>query len=189
MTLVGKSYGKARVRVMRVHRAGDYYEVRELTVKAMLQGDFGRAFTSKDNSSSVSTDTVKNVVNIVARELPALPTELFCQAVSDRLLDKYSQLDVTTVSGHETKWTRLAFAGKAHPHSFKLDGNGKPFAEVTMTRSGTTVVSGIDGFTFMKCTASGWDDLLKDDYTTIPRDPRPHGGDQHARAFPTHVDT
>jgi urate oxidase len=168
MTLVGKTYGKGRVRVMRVHRTGDRHEVRELTVKAMLRGEFGRAFTSKDNSSSVSTDTVKNVVNIVAREAPALPTELFCQAVAERLLDKYSQLDAATVSGHETKWTRLAFAGEAHPHSFTLDGNGKPFAEVTMTRDGTTLVSGIDGFTFMKCTASGWDNYFKDDYTTIP---------------------
>ena len=50
MTLVGKTYGKSRVRVMRVHRAADRHEVRELTVKAMLRGDFGRAFTSKDNS-------------------------------------------------------------------------------------------------------------------------------------------
>ena len=94
-----KTYGKGRVRVMRIHRDGDHHEVRELTVKAMLQGDFGRAFTSKDNSASVSTDTVKNVVNVVARENRRRSRlELFCQAVSDRLLDRYSQLDAATVS-------------------------------------------------------------------------------------------
>lgn len=167
MPLVRKTYGKGRVRVMRIHRQGDHYEVRELTVKAMLQGDFSRAFTSKDNSTSVSTDTVKNVVNVVARENLALPTELFCKAVAERLLESYSQVDTVTVSGHETKWSRLSFAGKMHPHSFTLDNNGKPYAEVVATRQGMTTTSGLDGFTFMKCRAWGWDNYLKDKYTTI----------------------
>ncbi len=168
MALVRKTYGKGRVRVMRIHRNGDQYEVRELTVKAMLLGDFSRAFTAKDNSTSVSTDTVKNVVNVVARENLALSNELFCKAVAERLLDSYSQVETATVSGHETKWTRLSFGGKPHAHSFTLDGNGKPFAEVTATRKSMTTVSGLDGFTFMKCTASAWDNYAKDKYTTIP---------------------
>src|ERR1700760_2702261 len=103
MALVRNTYGKGRVRVMRIHRDGDRHEVRELTVKAMLQGDFDRAFTAKDNSTSVSTDTVKNIVNVVAHENLALPTELFCLAVAQRLLDSYSQIETATVSGHETK--------------------------------------------------------------------------------------
>jgi urate oxidase len=167
MALVRKTYGKGRVRVMRIHRDGERHEVRELTVKAMLQGDFGRAFTDKDNSTSVSTDTVKNVINVVARENLALPTELFCKAVAERLLDCYSQVDTAIVSGHETKWTRLAFGGKPHVHSFTLDSNGEPFAEVTATRSGLSTVSGLDGFTFLKSTASAWDNYVKDKYTTI----------------------
>ena len=167
MSLVRKTYGKGRVRVMRIHRNGDQHEVRELTVKAMLQGDFGRAFTAKDNSTSVSTDTVKNVVNVVAQENLALSNELFCKAVAERLLDSYSQLETATVSGHETKWTRLSFGGTPHPHSFTLDGNGKPLTEVTATRKSVSTVSGLDGFTFMKCTASAWDNYVKDKYTTI----------------------
>ena len=38
MPLIGQTYGKGRVRVMRVHREGEYNEVRELTVQAMLEG-------------------------------------------------------------------------------------------------------------------------------------------------------
>jgi urate oxidase len=56
---------KGRVRVMRIHRDGDKHEVSQLNVKAMLEGDFARAYTQADNSTSVSTDTIKNVVNIV----------------------------------------------------------------------------------------------------------------------------
>ena len=70
MKLLSSTYGKGRVRVMRVAGEGDYREVRELEVRAMLAGDIGRAFTAADNSTTVSTDTIKNVVNIVARENP-----------------------------------------------------------------------------------------------------------------------
>jgi urate oxidase len=73
------------------------------------------------------------------------------------------------VSAHETKWSRLSFGGKPHLHGFVLDSNGKPTVEVSATRGGaSTLTSGIDGFTFMKSTQSGWENYYKDPYTTIP---------------------
>src|SRR6202163_3747803 len=66
--LIKNRYGKGRVRVMRIHRDGDRHEVSQLNVKAMVEGDFARAYTHADNATSVSTDTIKNVVNIVARQ-------------------------------------------------------------------------------------------------------------------------
>jgi urate oxidase len=167
MALAQMTYGKDRVRVMRIDRTTDRHEVRELTVRAMMTGDFGGAFTSADNSTSISTDTVKNVVNVTARENIALGNELFCQAVAAKLLE-YPQVETATVTGHETKWTRLMVDGAPHLHSFTLDSNGKPFAKVVATRSGFTVESGISGFTFMKTTQSGWANYVKDKYTTIP---------------------
>lgn len=168
-TLARNAHGKARVRVMRVHHDGDRHEVRELTVKAMVTGDFGRAFTDADNATSVSTDTVRNVVNVVARENLALDAEPFCAALAERLLGLYGQVDSATVTAHETKWTRLDVGGAPHPHSFVLDGNGKPFAEVVATRGGrVAMLSGVSAFTFLKSTASGWADFAKDPYTTIP---------------------
>jgi urate oxidase len=167
MALAQMTYGKDGVRVMRIDRKTDRHEVRELTVRAMMTGDFGGAFTSADNSTSISTDTVKNVVNVVARENIAAGTELFCAAVAKRLLE-YPQVETATVTGHETKWSRLTVDGTPHQHSFTLDGNGKPFAKVAMTHSGSTVESGVSGFTFMKTTQSGWAGYVKDKYTTIP---------------------
>jgi len=73
------------------------------------------------------------------------------------------------VTAHETKWNRLSIDDKPHPHSFVLDSNGKPFVEVAASRGGpSTLMSGIDGFTFMKSTQSGWENYAKDRYTTIP---------------------
>jgi urate oxidase len=166
--LISNKYGKGRVRVMRLHRGGDRHEVSQLDVKAMLEGDFARAYTDGDNSTSTSTDTIKNIVNVVARENTGLCAEQFCQVLARKYLDLYPQVATASVTAHETKWNRLGIGGKPHPHSFVLDSNGKPFVEVTATRAGSVMTSGIDGFTFMKSTQSGWEGFLKDVYTTIP---------------------
>jgi len=168
MPLIHNRYGKREVRVMRLYRAGERHEVRELTVHAMVEGDFARTYTHADNSTSVSTDTIKNVVNVVARENLALDNERFCKAVADKLLSSYPQIERAEISGHQTKWVRLAVGGAAHPHSFVLDANGKPFCEVHATRSAASFASGITGYTFMKSTQSGWAGYVNDRYTTIP---------------------
>src|SRR5436190_7740654 len=152
MALVKSTYGKGRVRVMRIHRDGDRHEVRELTVKVMLEGDFARSYTAADNSKAVATDTMKNIVNICARKHLDLATEPFCQVVAKYFLEHYAQVEKATVSGHETKWSRLMVGGKPHAHSFVLDSNGKPFGKAVATRTSMSTVSGIDGYTFMKST-------------------------------------
>ena len=92
MPLIKNRYGKGRVRVMRIHRDGDRHEVSQLSVKAMIEGDFARAYTHADNSTSVATDTIKNIVNVVARENTGLSTEEFCQVLAKRYLDTYPQI-------------------------------------------------------------------------------------------------
>src|SRR5471030_1433801 len=143
--LIKNRYGKGRVRVMRIHRDGDRHEVSQLNVKAMIEGDFARAYTDADNSTSVSTDTIKNVVNVVARENTGLSTEEFCQVLAKKYLDTYPQVASVAITAHETKWSRLSFGGEPHPHSLVLDSNVKPSVEVTATREGSTLTSGIDG--------------------------------------------
>jgi urate oxidase len=173
MPLVRDIYGKGRVRVMRVKRDTKRHELRELTVKVMLEGAFAAAFTVADNSKVVSTDTIKNVVNIVAHENITAATEPFCQAAARRFLKEYAQVQRVTVTAHETKWLRLSSGGGQHPHGFVLDANGKPFAEVTATRESLSTRSGIDGFTFLKSTGSGWENYFMDEYTTLqPTDDR-----------------
>jgi urate oxidase len=166
--LIKNRYGKGRVRVMRIHRDGERHEVSQLNVKAMIEGDFARAYTHADNSTSVSTDTIKNVVNVVARENTGLSSEEFCQVLVKKFLDTYPQIAAVAITAHETKWVRLSFGGKPHPHSFVLDSNGKPFVEANATRKEMSMSSGIDGFAFMKSTQSGWEKYAKDRYTTIP---------------------
>jgi urate oxidase len=168
MTLIRCTYGKGRVRVLRIHREADRQSVRELTVKVMLEGDFAGAFVRADNSTTVATDTIKNLVYIVAHENPAADTEPFCRLLATRFLDRYPQVERATVLAKETKWNRLDVDGAPHAHSFLLDNNGKPTATIVASRDSVTVSSGVEGFTFMKSTGSGWLNYVKDEYTTLP---------------------
>lgn len=168
MRLLDSTYGKGRVRVMRLSGEGQNRDVRELTVQAMLTGDIGKAYTHADNSTSVSTDTIKNVVNVVARhELQAGP-EAFCRAVGRHLLQSYPGMTGVVISAREIRWNRMAVDGSPHPHAFTLDANGHGTAEVVISRDGERVTSGLSGFTFLKATASGWSNYIKDEYTTLP---------------------
>src|SRR3978361_1442838 len=102
MPLIQNRYGKGRVRVMRIHRDGDRHEVSQLNIKAMIEGDFARAYTHADNATSVSTDTIKNVVNIVARQNTGLSTEDFCLVLAQKYLDTYSQISSVALTAQET---------------------------------------------------------------------------------------
>ena len=168
MPLIHNTYGKARVRVMRVYREGPYNEVRELSVQAMLDGDFAEAYTQGDNRKVVATDTIKNIVNIVAREELRASAEHFAQKLAARLLSRYAHADRATVSCRETKWSRASVDGAPHPHHFLLDANGLGTAEVVATRESVSTVSGVTGFTFMKSTEAGWVKYWDDEYTTLP---------------------
>jgi urate oxidase len=167
MTLVANTYGKGRVRVMRVHRDGNRHEVRELTLLVMLTGGFDRIYTQADNSAAICTDTIKNIVNVVARENIASATEPYCMAVARKLLNHYPQVEAVTINALETKWVRLSVGGVPHDHSFVLDNNGRNSAKVLATRKDVSITSGVSGFTFMKSTNSAWDNYVKDEYTTL----------------------
>ena len=168
MPLVSNSYGKGRVRVMRVARDGERHEVREVTALTMLDGDFAAAYTEGDNAQVIATDTIKNITYVVAREEVAACNELFGAKLANRFLSRYPQVSRATVTLHETKWARASIGGAAHGHSFTLDANGRPYARVSATRAGVDVTSGVTGYTFMKTTASGWAGYVMDEYTTLP---------------------
>src|SRR5260370_15858518 len=134
MKLLNGSYGKGRVRVMRRSGEGRNREVRELTVLAMMAGDIAQAYKQADNSTTVSTDTIKNVVNVVAREELEAGPEAFCRAVAKRLLNTYQGMTNATVSAREDRWNRLTMDCTPHPHTFTIDVNRHRTADKPIAR-------------------------------------------------------
>ena len=168
MPFVRQRYGKANVRVVRVQRAEQRHEVREARVTVTLDGDFARAYTAADNSAVVPTDTMKNLVNVLALEHLEAANEPFALAIAQCFLDRYEQVAETQVEIDETVWSRMRIDGRPHEHSFVRSESGTPFARVTATRSAREICAGVRDLAIMKTTGSGFVDYLQDEYTTLP---------------------
>ncbi|MDE8342375.1 MAG: urate oxidase [Acidocella sp.] len=167
MHLAHFTYGKGCVRIMRVKRDTPLHEVRELETQVMLDGDFSASFLSSDNSKVIATDTVKNIVNIVGHDNPALDTEDFIATIADYFFAHYAQVDKVSITAMETKWARLNINGTPHDHAFVKDGNGRNRVTLIATRTTKQIASGVENFTFLKTTESGWIGYWMDQATTL----------------------
>ncbi|HEX8416973.1 MAG TPA: urate oxidase [Methylobacterium sp.] len=168
MALSASTYGKGRVRVMRLARDGDHHTPRELNLQVLMKGGFDAAWTAGDNRACVATDSVKNIVNVTAAKHVEADKEAFVGHVAAVFLDTYPQVEEVTVEARETRWLRHAFGGEPHGHTFTLDANGVGYVKLVASRGGSVLHSGLRGFTFMKTTQSGWAGFVDDGYRTLP---------------------
>src|SRR3954469_193259 len=117
--LTGHQYGKARVRVMKILRDGPVHTLKDLDVAARLKGDFESSYTNGDNTKVVATDTIKNTINIFARQHLGPEIERFGFILAEHFLTRYEQVREAEIQISERQWDRLAVDGELHPHSFK----------------------------------------------------------------------
>ena len=167
MPFVRQRYGKADVRVLRVQRGEDRHQVRESRVTVTLDGEFSRAYTDADNASVVATDTMRNLVNVLALEHLDAANEAFALTIGQCFLDRYRHVSEARVRVEETVWGRMRIDGREHGHGFVRAEVGTPFACATVRRSSREVEAGFDDFAIMKTTGSGFVDYLQDEYTTL----------------------
>lgn len=133
-----------------------------------------------DNRACIATDSVKNIVNVTAARNLTLDAESFVGTVARVLLETYPQVASVSIEAEETRWLRHAVDGLPHGQTFTRDGNG--FGLVA-DRAGSTLRSGLRGFTFMKTTQCGWTGFVDDPYRTLPAI-RPTGSPPPARTPP-----
>ena len=168
-TLLTHEYGKSRVRVLKVLREGAVHTVKELTVSVRLSGDFDSAYTAGDNSMVVLTDTMKNTVNALAKDLLTAQTEPFAAALAQHFVAKYPQVKAARVETSERVWHRMTIGGPPHPHSFRGTDDARPTCRAVAQEGGATELeSGITGLLILKSTASGFENYPKDEFTTLP---------------------
>lgn len=168
MKLIHHQYGKARVRVMKVTRTGPRHSVNELVVSVALQGDFDASYTKADNRLVVATDSMKNTVNVFAREKLGEEIEEFGIALGAHFLKTYAQVKRVEIglSGH--CWERISVDGKPHAHSFLEKSAAKPFSKIVCTNDESSVESGIEDLLILKTTGSGFENFWRDKFTTLP---------------------
>ncbi|BFZ60387.1 hypothetical protein YB2330_001423 [Saitoella coloradoensis] len=164
-------YGKDKVRFLKVVRDPadpKHQDVVEMTVQVLLEGDIEKSYTEADNSVVVPTDTVKNTVNILAKENPVTPPELFAAALANHFPTKYPHIHGTSVSIIVHRWTRLSIDGAEHPHSFLRDGEEKRLVTCSYKRGEAFhISSGISNLLVLKSTNSAFHGFHECDYTTL----------------------
>jgi urate oxidase len=170
MRLAGHRYGKARVRVAKVFRDRDRQSIVEIEVAAILEGDFESSYTAKagDNSKVVPTDTIKNTINVLAKDQLGHEIEEFAIKLGKHFLKSYQQVRTAAIDISERDWRRMEFDGKEHSHSFVAGADAKRTTRVVCDRDSQTVESGIRDFVILKSTGSGFENYPKDEFTTLP---------------------
>ena len=166
--LTGSHYGKARVRVLKILRDGPIHTLKDLDVAAYLKGDFASSYTSGDNSKVVATDTMKNTINVFAKQHLDQEIERFGLILGQHFVTRYPQVAESEIRISERRWERLMVDGRPHPHSFAAGGEGRMFTTVTSSADTKTVCSGIRDLVILKSTESGFENYPKDEFTTLP---------------------
>lgn len=163
--LIGNAYGKTGIRLLRLLR-GARHEVLETTLEVRLEGDFAEAYEG-DNTRVLPTDTMKNTVYAVARELPFGSSEELCRLLGRHFLATQQQVSKATVAAVERPWQRYAdekatFVGGGEERatvSYTIERRGGDFSE--------KVSSGIANLLILKTAKSGFENFPRDRYTTL----------------------
>lgn len=167
-TLLNHQYGKSRVRVLKVLRDGPTHTLKELTVSVHLSGNFETSYTAGDNRLVVLTDTMKNTVHALAKDLLGPATEPFAVALAHHFLARYPQVERASIDTSERTWDRLTVDGAPHPHSFRGTDAARPTCRVTALADTLEVASGVADLLILKSADSGFEGYPKDEFTTLP---------------------
>jgi urate oxidase len=159
--LGSNSYGKSGIRVVRVARRDGRHDVKDVTVAVRFEGRFDAAHASGDNSDVLPTDTMKNTVYALARELPLEEIEDFALALSDHFLRENPMVSKVEVSVEERPWTRIT--GTA----FEGARAERRTARASRQANGSAVESGLKDLLIAKTAQSGFGGFRRDRYTTL----------------------
>jgi urate oxidase len=166
--LGANQYGKAEVRVVRVARGtgadgGDV--IRDWNVSTSLSGDLADSHLTGDNAKVLPTDSQKNRVYALAKEMGAVPPEAFGLELASFFISSQEPITRARIAIEEYKWSPIGATG----YSFMRSGDlTRTTVVIHDAELGTSVVSGIRDLVLMNTTASEFWGYPKDPYTTLP---------------------
>jgi urate oxidase len=162
------SYGKSRIRLVRVTRHGDRHEVRDFTVAVTFEGGYDRSYTDGDNTDVLPTDTMKNTVYALAARDGVGEPETFCQTLGRHFIDRNPKLECAIVDIIDHGWHRISVGDREHGRAFVRHGPGLRTARALTRRRSVAVTSGITDLLIMKTANSAFEGFPRDELTTLP---------------------
>jgi urate oxidase len=160
-------YGKNAVNLSKIIRHADHHEFRQISVNISLEGDFETVYTQGDNAKILPTDTQKNTVYALAKDHFTGSIEDFGIYLANYFLSNNPQIWQVQVEITEHLWSRMAFDGSQHPHAYTSGGPEKRTALIAQNSDSITVSSGLKDLLILKTTDSGFENYIKDKYTTL----------------------
>ena len=162
------NYGKSEIRLVKVRRDTDRHELWDLDVRVVLEGDFEDVHVEGDNTGLMATDTMRNTVYALAKEHLTGSIEDFGLRLVDHLLEVAPTANKCQVEFTQFRWDRIQVDGRSHDHSF-VRGRGERKAKVSGDEGGERrVEAGIEDVYVLKTTASGFEEFLRERFTTLP---------------------
>ena len=166
--IVANSYGKSRVRLVKVTRREGHHDLSEWTVELLLEGDFDSAHRTGDNSKLLPTDTMKNTVYSVARSSSATSIEAFAAELATFLIGRNPQVTAVRVKVESMVWKRLTLDGRPHPDTFMRGSAERQVTRLRLERGRSPgIASGFEELVLLKTANSGFSGFLKDSLTTL----------------------
>jgi urate oxidase len=158
--LIADTYGKSRVRLIKLARHADRHSLHEITFQILFQGDFKSCFETGDNSKILPTDTIKNTVYVLARKHDITSIEEFGALLIEHFLANNPQVSGVAVEMTEHPWSPIA------PAAFTRESQ-KRTALLKGSRNQLAIESGIDDLVVLKSSGSAFKGFIRDPYTTL----------------------
>jgi urate oxidase len=168
MKLIQHNYGKAKVRVLKVFRAGAIHSIKELDVQVMLQGDFRRVLIRRPTTASSWRRTRSKTPSMF------WPSKTWRGdgGVRHRAGRTFSQnLQTCQPRGSQFDGTLLEpdFRRRQTARAFVSgEKRGQTVRQNCLHARKRIVESGIEELFILKSTASGFENFLRDEFTTLP---------------------
>lgn len=167
--IVHDSYGKSRVRLIKVARHGPHHDIQDLSLDIALEGDFDDIHRTGDNANCLPTDTMKNTVYALAGGSDGIEeAEDFARRLCTHFLETNPQVNRVRLCIAENGWKRLRVDGEMHEHAFMRGSREKRIVNISASRDATEIESGVEEMIVLKTTRSGFAGFKKDEYTTLP---------------------
>jgi urate oxidase len=161
------SYGKSRIRLVKLRRREDRDDITDLTVAIRFEGEFTEAHVEGDNADVLPTDTMKNTVYALANAHPLADIESFGLDLARHFLAGNPRVSRVGVTLEEHPWEHLTVRERPHPHAFRRAGQESRVAVVTCTRERETVEGGVEDLLLLKSRQSAFSGFRRDPYTTL----------------------
>jgi urate oxidase len=183
MNLTETSYGKSRIRLVRVTRHGepstssgssratsrdDRHELRDYTVAIAFDGRFDTSYTDGDNRDVLPTDTMKNTVYALAARDGVGEPEAFAIALGRHFIERNPKLDRVSVDVIDHAWGRISVGDREHGQAFVRRGPETRTAHVVTDRAGSSITAGVSDLVIMKTSHSAFEGYPRDAFTTLP---------------------